>query len=203
MVCVTWDDELTRIKIAILSFAFNREQVEGFQRLLKLASSFQSQWNWEVYLKFIYFTWWFYTNSTKQTLRQTRSRHMSAHVMARFAPFIFTVFYCNVWHTARFDNLTDKGLTQHWCKSNFRKPAEQNLFSFSSSNSWLPMRNIEIPWLSMSHSNRVWDIAVCCCSCRVFSCRINLSAWFFELITRKVFFYCPSNLFWPQGELFT
>ena len=70
---------------------------------------------------------------TKQTQR-TRSRHMSAHLMARFAPFILTMFYCNVWRTKRFDNLTVKGFNLHWCKSNVRKPAEQNLFSISSSN---------------------------------------------------------------------
>ena len=50
--------------------------------------------------------------------------HNSAHVMARFSPFIFTVFY----FIAMFGELTVlittvKGLNLHWCKSNFRKPA--------------------------------------------------------------------------------
>ena len=58
-----------------------------------------------------------------------------AHVMARFAPFIFMVFYCNGWQTDRFDNLTAKGFNLHWGKSNFRRPAEQNFFRISSSNS--------------------------------------------------------------------
>ena len=35
VVCVTWDDELRTIKIAILSVAFNREQLEAFQRLFE------------------------------------------------------------------------------------------------------------------------------------------------------------------------
>ena len=144
---------------------------------------------------------WFYTNITKQTLRQTRSRHISAQVMARFAPLIFTVFYCNVWRADRFDNLTVKGSNLHWCKSNLRKPAEQNLYSISSSNSWSPVRNIDIPLLSTFHSNRVCDIAVFCCSCKVFSGTIyrpDFSDFFFFAqcapwrqdvsITQKMFF---------------
>ena len=35
VVCVTWDDELRTIKIAILSVAFNREQLEAFLRLFE------------------------------------------------------------------------------------------------------------------------------------------------------------------------
>ena len=46
------------------------------------------------------------------------------------------VFYCNGWRTDRFDNLSAKGFNLHWCKSNFRRPVEQNLFCISSSN-WL------------------------------------------------------------------
>ena len=57
---------------------------------------------------------------------------MLAHVMARFAPFIFMVFYCNGWQTDRFDNLTAKGFNLHWCKSNLKRPAEQNLLCISS-----------------------------------------------------------------------
>ena len=145
-----------------------------FKDFLKLPSCFRSQWNWEVYLKFTYFTLWFYTIITKRTLRQTRSRHISAHVMARFAPFIFTVFYCNVSQADRFENLTVKGFSLCWCKINLRKPAEQNLYSTSSSNLWSPVRNIGIPLLSTFHSNRVCDIAVFfflvfCCSCKVFT----------------------------------
>ena len=59
---------------------------------------------------------------------------MLAHVMARFAPFIFMVFYCNGWQTDRFDNLTAKGFNLHWGKNNFRRPAEQIFFCISSSN---------------------------------------------------------------------
>ena len=33
--CVTWDDEFRTIKIAILSVAFNREQLKAFQRLFE------------------------------------------------------------------------------------------------------------------------------------------------------------------------
>ena len=149
-----------------------------FKDFLKLASCFRSRWNWEVYFKFLYFPWWFYTNIKKQTLRQTRLPHMSAHVMARLAPFIFTVFYCNVWRTDRFDNLTVKEFNLHWCNSNFRKPAEKKKFSISSSNSWSPVRNIDIPLLSTFHSNSVCDIAVCCC--KVFSGSIyrpDFSTW--------------------------
>ena len=40
MVCVTWDDELRTIKIAITSVAFNREQLEAFQRLFEAYSLF-------------------------------------------------------------------------------------------------------------------------------------------------------------------
>ena len=72
----------------------------------------------------------FYTNITKQTLRQTKSRHISAHVMARFAPSIFTVFYCNVWQADRFDNLTVEGFNLYWCKSNLRKPAEKKIIQY-------------------------------------------------------------------------
>ena len=42
---------------------------------------------------------------------------MLAHVMARFAPFISMVFYCNGWQTDRFDNLTAKGFNLHWGKT--------------------------------------------------------------------------------------
>ena len=83
----------------------------------------------------IYFPWRFYTNITKETLRQTKARHMLAHVMDRLAPFIFMVFYCNGWRTDRFDKLTAKGFNLHLGKSNFRRPPEQNLFCISSSNS--------------------------------------------------------------------
>ena len=48
--------------------------LKHFKDFLKLC--FQSQWNRTVYWKFIYFPWWFYTNITKQTLRQTSSCHM-------------------------------------------------------------------------------------------------------------------------------
>lgn len=136
MVCVTWDDELKTIKIAILSVAFNREKLEAFQRLSEAYFLFSKPTKLRSLLKIYLFSLVIlYKYITKQTLRQTRSRHMSAHVMARFAPFIFTVFYCNVWRTNRFDNLTVKGFNLHWFKRNFRKPAEQNLFSISSSNS--------------------------------------------------------------------
>ena len=40
MVCVTWDDELRTIKIAITLVAFNREQLEAFQRLFEGYSLF-------------------------------------------------------------------------------------------------------------------------------------------------------------------
>ena len=40
MLCVTWDDELRTIKIAITSVAFNREQPEAFQRLFEAYSLF-------------------------------------------------------------------------------------------------------------------------------------------------------------------
>ena len=40
MVCVTWDDELRMIKIAITLVAFNREQLEAFQRLFEAYSLF-------------------------------------------------------------------------------------------------------------------------------------------------------------------
>ena len=40
MVCVTWDDELRTIKIAITLVAFNREQLEAFQRLFEAYSLF-------------------------------------------------------------------------------------------------------------------------------------------------------------------
>ena len=40
MVCVTWDDELRTIKIAITSVAFNCEQLEAFQRLFEAYSLF-------------------------------------------------------------------------------------------------------------------------------------------------------------------
>ena len=58
----------------------------------------------------------------KQTLRQTRSHHMSAPVMACFAPFILMLFYCSGWRTDCFDNLTAKGFNLQWCKSKFRRP---------------------------------------------------------------------------------
>ena len=35
VVCLTWDDELRTIKIAILSVVFKREQLEAFQRLFE------------------------------------------------------------------------------------------------------------------------------------------------------------------------
>ena len=100
--------------------------------------------------------------------------------MAAFAPFIFTVFYCNVWRTDHFDNLTVKEFNLHWCNSNLRIAAEQNLFSISCSNSLSPMGNVDIPLLSMFHSNRVCDISVFCCSCKVFSGSIyrpDISNW--------------------------
>ena len=40
MVCMTWDDELRTIKIAITLVAFNREQLEAFQRLFEAYSLF-------------------------------------------------------------------------------------------------------------------------------------------------------------------
>jgi len=40
MVCVTWDDDLRTIKIAILSVAFNSEQLEAFQRLFEASFLF-------------------------------------------------------------------------------------------------------------------------------------------------------------------
>ena len=40
MVCVTWDDQLRTIKIAITLVAFNREQLEAFQRLFEAYSLF-------------------------------------------------------------------------------------------------------------------------------------------------------------------
>ena len=38
VVCVTWDDELRTIKIVIPSVAFNREQLDAFQRLFEAYS---------------------------------------------------------------------------------------------------------------------------------------------------------------------
>ena len=58
--------------------------------------------------------------------------HVSAHDMARFATFIFTVFYCNVWRTHLFDNLTVKEFNLHWCESNFWKPAEKKDYLVSA-----------------------------------------------------------------------
>lgn len=173
-----------------------------FKDFFKLSSCFRSQWNWEVYLKFIYLSLWFYTNITKQTLRQTKSRHISAHVMARFASSTLTVFYCNVSQADRFDNLTVEGFNLFWCKSNLRKPAEQNLYSISSSNSWSSVRNIDIPLLSMFHSNRVCDIlryfvSVAKCSQDQFIGPIFQTGYTLSV------YYCQSNLFWPPGELFT
>ena len=40
MVCVTWDDKLRTIEIAIPSVTFNREQLEAFQRLFQAHSLF-------------------------------------------------------------------------------------------------------------------------------------------------------------------
>ena len=40
MVCVTWDDELRTIKIAIMSVAFNREQLGAFERVFEAYSLF-------------------------------------------------------------------------------------------------------------------------------------------------------------------
>ena len=37
---MTWDDELRTIKLAIMSVAFNREQLEAFQRLFDAYSLF-------------------------------------------------------------------------------------------------------------------------------------------------------------------
>ena len=144
MVCVTWNDELRTIKIVMMSVAFNREQLEALQRLFEAYSLFSKPMKSKSLLKINLFSLLILykrceadtdTNVAKQTLTQTRSHHMSAHVMVRFAPFIFMVFYCNGWRTDCFDNLTAKGFNLHLCKSNFRRPAEQNLFSISSSNS--------------------------------------------------------------------
>ena len=40
VVCVTWDDELRTMKIAIPSVSFNREQLDAFQRLFEAYSLF-------------------------------------------------------------------------------------------------------------------------------------------------------------------
>ena len=109
-------------------------KIDAFQRLFEAYSLFSKPMKLKSLLKIYLFSLVIYTNITKQTLRQTRSRYMLAHVIARFAPFIFMVFYCNGWPTDRFDYLTAKGFNLHWCKSNFRRPAEQNLFCISSSN---------------------------------------------------------------------
>ena len=155
------------IKIAITSVPFNHEQLEAFQRLFEAYSLFSKPMKSKSFLKIHSFSLVIYTNITRHTLTQTRLRHMSAHIMVCFAPFIFMVFYCNGWRTDRFDNLTTKGFNLHLCKSNFRRPAKQNLFSISSSNLWLLVHKVDIPLSSMCHSNHVFDVTVFCCSCQL------------------------------------
>ena len=126
------------MKIAIPSVTFNREQLDAFRRLFEAYSLFSKPMKSKCLLKiYLISLMILYKHYEADSLRQTRSRHMLAHVMTRFAPFIFMVFYCNGWRTDRngFDNLTAKGFNLHWCKRNFRRPAEPNLFCISSSNS--------------------------------------------------------------------
>ena len=56
LVCVTWDDELRTIKIAILLVAFNREQLEAFQRLFEACLLFLKPMNLRSLLKIYLFS---------------------------------------------------------------------------------------------------------------------------------------------------
>ena len=49
--CVTWDDELRMIKIAIRSVPFNHEQLEAFQRLFEAYSLFSKPMKSKSFLK--------------------------------------------------------------------------------------------------------------------------------------------------------
>ena len=56
MGCVTWDDELRTMKIAIPSVAFNREQLDAFQRLFKAYSLFSKPMKLKSLLKIYLFS---------------------------------------------------------------------------------------------------------------------------------------------------
>ena len=68
MVCVTWDDELRTIKIAITSVAFNREQLEAFQRLFEAYSLFSKPMKSKSLLKINF-------NFPGDFIQALRSRH--------------------------------------------------------------------------------------------------------------------------------
>ena len=81
VVCVTWDDELRTIKIAILSVAFNREQLEAFQRLFEACFLFLKPMKLRSLLKIYLFSlvilYKYYEADTRSIVQiECHSKHM-------------------------------------------------------------------------------------------------------------------------------
>ena len=69
MVCVTWDDDLRTIKIAMLSVAFNREQLQTFQILFEACFLFSKPMKLssllKIYLFFLVILYKYYEADTE------------------------------------------------------------------------------------------------------------------------------------------
>ena len=122
MVCVTWHDESRTIKIAIPSVAFNREQLEAFQRLFEAYSLFSKAMKSKSLLKIYLFSLVILYKHYKPDAEADKvTPHVSSYYGSFCAFYLYGV-YCNGWQTDCFDNLTAKGFNPHWCKSNLGMP---------------------------------------------------------------------------------
>ena len=90
MVCVTWDDELRTIKIAITSVAFNREQLEAFQRLFEVYSLFSKPMKSKSLLKIHLF---FLVILYKHYEADTDADKVASHVRSCYGSFCAFYLY--------------------------------------------------------------------------------------------------------------
>ena len=88
--CVTWDDELRTIKLAIMSVAFNCEQLEAFQRLFYAYSLFSKPMNSKSLLKINLFS---LVILYKHYEADTEAEKVAPHVSSCYGSFCAIYLY--------------------------------------------------------------------------------------------------------------